>query len=89
MPYTVPILTSYTFMMSVWFWTRIHNFGYMTYRVFKDMHYPADLEQFNVHTRIYAVFLLIIFLLQIYWTVLLLQMLAHFFKSGTTTDLQQ
>lgn len=44
MPYKVPALISYTCMMSLWFWTRIHNFGYITYRVYNDMYYPEGLE---------------------------------------------
>lgn len=87
MTFKLPMVISYSVMMVIWFWTRIFNFGYFTYRIANDMAYPEGLEHFNIHTRIYSVFLFIIFMLQVYWTVLLMQMLMSFCRTGVYTDL--
>lgn len=81
-------MAAYFVLMSFWFWTRLFNFAMFTYLVTVEMYYPLGLEQFNIHTRLYALFMGILFLMQIYWTVLLLQMLLAFTKTGATTDLQ-
>ena len=88
LPYLGVMLASYTVLMLLWFWTRLFNFSIFTYRVTTEMYYPEGLEQFNPHTRLYALFLGILLLMQVYWTVLLLQMLHAFTKTGATTDLQ-
>ena len=82
------MLTAYAVLMVLWFWTRLYNFSIFTYLVFTTMFYPKGLEHFNIHTRLYSLFLFILFLMQIYWTVLLLQMLHAFTKTGAATDLQ-
>jgi len=81
------MLVAYTVLMALWFWTRLYNFYWYTYLVATQMFFPKGLEHFNIHTRLYSLFLIILFLMQIYWTVLLLQMLLAFTKTGATTDL--
>jgi hypothetical protein len=88
LPYKKTMLGSYIVLMAFWFWTRLYNFYWFTYLVYTEMFFPKGLEQFNIHTRLYSLFLFILFLMQIYWTVLLLQMLHAFTKTGATTDLQ-
>lgn len=72
MPFVWPMLSSYAVLMTLWFWTRIYNFGMFTFRVATEMKYGPGLEHFNVHVNIYSVFLVVLFLLQLYWTVLLI-----------------
>jgi len=81
------MLGSYAVLMALWFWTRLNNFYWFTYLIATQMFFPKGLEHFNIHTRICSLFIIILFLMQIYWTVLLLQMFLAFTKTGSTTDL--
>lgn len=89
MPFTAPTLGAYFCMLPIWIWTRVHNFARFQWFVLTRMFYPAGREQFNMHTRIYAFYGIVLFVMQLYWTVLLIQMMLSYLKYGSLTDLQR
>lgn len=78
---------AYLLMMVLWFYSRIGTLGYSIYLLASQMKYPAEIAHFDFHTKMYVIFLSCIYIMQIYWTVLLIAMGNVYIRTGKTVDL--
>lgn len=78
---------AYLVMMILWFYSRIGTLGYSIYLMATKMKYPAQIAYFDFHVNMYVFFAIILYIMQIYWTVLLLAMGKVYIRDGKTVDL--
>ena len=75
-------------MMVLWMYTRIGTLGYTIFLIATEMRYPPEMAGFNIHIGMYVFYLSCLYIMQIYWTFLLIAMIQNYNKTGQNNDLQ-
>ena len=78
----------YYIMMVLWMYTRVGTLGYTIFLVATEMRYPPEMVGMNIHIGMYVFYLSCLYIMQIYWTFLLIAMIQNYNKTGQNNDLQ-
>ena len=75
--------------MITWFWSRVGTLGVTTYKIATLLRFHPANAYFDYQVYMDTFYLVCLYLMQVYWTVLLIQMIKHYNKTGQNVDLQQ
>ena len=82
------IINMICFLLPSWIYLRVIVLPFWIYNLLQNPNavYPAHLSEFDVFLMLNGIYLLILQVLHIYWTILIFKMLSKFLKTGATKD---
>ena len=82
------IINMICFLLPSWIYLRVIVLPFWIYNLLQNPNavYPAHLSEFDVFLMLNGIYLLVLQVLHIYWTILIFKMLSKFLKTGVTKD---